>query len=160
MSSMSVSETTMQPAKTSTRFWDRIANRYSRTPIADEATYQTKLRITQDHLRPDMDVLEFGCGTGSTALVHAPVVNRILAIDISSKMIGIARDKAKIGTICKRLRVVENGGAQVHQEGEVEQILVDAQIVESQAASPEPCLIPPLLGSIGKGRGGINRCVC
>lgn len=81
-------------APPSARFWDRIAERYARRPVADEAAYQNKLRITRDYLRPDTEALEFGCGTGSTALVHAPFVKRILAIDVSSKMIEIARRKA------------------------------------------------------------------
>lgn len=79
----------------SARFWDRIAKRYARTPIADEAAYQKKLQITREHLRSDMEALEFGCGTGSTALAHAPFVKHILAIDISSKMIEIAQGKAE-----------------------------------------------------------------
>ncbi len=41
-----------------------------------------------------MEVLEFGCGTGSTAITHAPYVKHIQAIDISSKMIEIAQSKA------------------------------------------------------------------
>mgnify|MGYP001319442724 CR=1 FL=1 len=41
-----------------------------------------------------MEVLEFGCGTGSTAIVHAPYVKHIQAIDISSKMVEIAQGKA------------------------------------------------------------------
>jgi len=84
--------TTNDPAA---RFWDKVADRYARRPVGDEAAYQHKLRITQDYLRPDMDVLEFGCGTGSTALVHAPFVKRILATDVSPKMIEIARRKAE-----------------------------------------------------------------
>ncbi len=76
------------------KFWDWIAKRYARTPIADEASYQKKLRVTQEYLRPGMEVLEFGCGTGSTAIVHAPHVKHIHAIDISSRMIEIARSKA------------------------------------------------------------------
>ena len=91
---MTMTDTIPPKARSTVRFWDRIANRYARTPIADEAAYQEKLRITREYLRPDMDVLEFGCGTGSTALVHAPFVKRILAIDISSRMIEIARQKA------------------------------------------------------------------
>ncbi len=77
------------------RFWDRIADKYSRKPVADEAAYQRKLRVTQDYFRPDMEVLEFGCGTGSTALVHAPFVRHIRATDISPRMIEIARGKAR-----------------------------------------------------------------
>jgi len=78
----------------SAKFWDRIAKRYSKKPIADEAAYQKKLEITREYVRPDMEVLEFGCGTGSTALLHAPYVKHILATDISSKMIEIAQGKA------------------------------------------------------------------
>ena len=75
-------------------FWDRFAERYSKKPVADEAAYQEKLRITRDYFRPDMEVLEIGCGTGSTAVAHAPFVKHLRATDISSKMIDIARDKA------------------------------------------------------------------
>ena len=78
----------------SARFWDRIAERYSKRPVADEASYQKKLEVTQTYFRPETKVLEFGCGTGSTAIVHAPHVNQILAIDISPKMIEICRRKA------------------------------------------------------------------
>jgi len=41
-----------------------------------------------------MELLEFGCGTGSTAIVHVPYVNHIHAIDIFSNMICIAQAKA------------------------------------------------------------------
>ena len=65
----------------STRFWDKIAERYSKQPVADESAYQKKLKVTREHFRPDMEVLEFGCGTGSTAIAHAPYVKHIQAID-------------------------------------------------------------------------------
>jgi len=80
-----------QPSK----FWDRVAERYARSPVADEAAYQKKLKITRQYFRPDMEVLEFGCGTGSTAIAHAPYVKHVRATDISAKMIEIARGKAK-----------------------------------------------------------------
>ena len=78
----------------SAKFWDKIAERYSKQPIADEAAYQKKLQVTQEYFQPDMEVLEFGCGTGSTAIIHAPYVKHIRAIDVSSKMIEIAQGKA------------------------------------------------------------------
>ena len=78
----------------SARFWDRHAENYSKRPVADEAAYQKKLEVTRGYFRPDMAVLEFGCGTGSTAITHAPYVKHIRATDISSKMIEIARGKA------------------------------------------------------------------
>ena len=76
------------------RFWNFIARRYARMPVQDEATYREKLARTQSYLRPDWEVLEIGCGTGSTALEHAPHVGRIRAIDSSPKMIEICREKA------------------------------------------------------------------
>jgi len=78
----------------SEKFWDRLANRYSKQLISDEASYQKKLQITREYLNPDMEMLEFGCGTGSTAIIHAPYVKHIRAVDISSNMIEIARSKA------------------------------------------------------------------
>ena len=76
------------------RFWDKMADSYARQPIADEAAYQAKLKVTQSYLRPDMEVLEFGCGTGGTAIIHAPHVRHIRAIDFSEAMLAIARGKA------------------------------------------------------------------
>lgn len=78
----------------SAKFWNRIANRYSKQPITDQVAYQKKLEVTRDYLRPEMEILEFGCGTGSTAITHAPYVKHIQAIDISSSMIEIAQEKA------------------------------------------------------------------
>ncbi len=75
-------------------FWDKVAEGYSKKPVADEAAYQRKLATTRDYFEPEMEVLEIGCGTGSTALVHAPYVKHILATDISPKMIEIAKGKA------------------------------------------------------------------
>ncbi len=78
----------------STKFWDRMAKGYARRPVADEASYQKKLEITRGYVKPDMAVLEFGCGTGSTAIAHAAYVNHIQAIDLSANMLEIARSKA------------------------------------------------------------------
>ena len=80
-------------------FWNKVAKGYSKKPIADEAAYQKKLQVTREYFRQDMDVLEFGCGTGSTAIAHAPYVKSILAIDISSKMLEIAQGKAETKNI-------------------------------------------------------------
>ena len=38
---------------TSTKFWDKIADKYSKQPIADEAAYQKKLQVTQGYFKPD-----------------------------------------------------------------------------------------------------------
>ncbi len=78
----------------SAKFWNRIAKRYSKQPVANESAYQKKLKITRDFLQPDMELFEFGCGTGSTAIALASSVKHIQAIDVSSKMIEIAQGKA------------------------------------------------------------------
>ncbi|MEM1425208.1 MAG: class I SAM-dependent methyltransferase [Cyanobacteria bacterium P01_H01_bin.130] len=79
---------------TSAKFWNKVAAGYAKQPIADEAAYQKKLQVTRDYFQPNMTVLEFGCGTGSTAIAHAPYVKHIQAIDFSSNMIAIAQGKA------------------------------------------------------------------
>lgn len=79
----------------SEKFWDKTANRYAKSSISDEATYQRKLAETQGFLKPNMRIVEFGCGTGTTAIHHAPHVQHIDAIDISENMLQIGRDKAR-----------------------------------------------------------------
>lgn len=81
-------------ANHSLKFWDFMAKRYSKQPIADERAYQKKLEVTRGYFKSDMEVMEFGSGTGSTAIIHSPYVKHIRAIDGSSKMIEIARGKA------------------------------------------------------------------
>jgi ubiquinone/menaquinone biosynthesis C-methylase UbiE len=77
------------------RFWDRIAQKYARSPVSDEASYQKKLEITRGFLTPEAEMLEFGCGTGSTAIAHAPYVRHIRATDVSQAMLDIAKGKAE-----------------------------------------------------------------
>ncbi len=77
------------------RFWNWIARRYARMPVRDDASYREKLRRTQAVLQPDWSVLEFGCGTGTTALEHAPHVTEIRGIDSAPKMIEICRERAR-----------------------------------------------------------------
>jgi len=78
-----------------TRFWNRAARKYAAGPIADMAGYERTLERTRHYLGGSDTVLEFGCGTGTTALRLAPHVGRIVATDISSEMIAIARGKAE-----------------------------------------------------------------
>ena len=78
----------------SEQYWDKTAERYAKSPVSDEATYKRKISETQEFLKPHMRVAEFGCGTGTTAITHAPHVKHIDAIDISENMIQIGRNKA------------------------------------------------------------------
>jgi len=76
------------------RIWDRFAKGYAKSPVKDEAAYQRKLELTAARLTPQTRMLEVGCGTGTTALIHAPRVAEVVATDFSPEMIRIARAKA------------------------------------------------------------------
>ncbi|WP_421786503.1 class I SAM-dependent methyltransferase [Hyphobacterium sp.] len=76
------------------KFWDRIAEKYAAQPVADEDAYQRKLAMTRALFADDFEIAEIGCGTGTTALIHAPHVAHVWAVDVSPEMIRIARAKA------------------------------------------------------------------
>lgn len=73
--------------------WDRIAVKYAADPIADMLGYENTPRWVQSLLSADQDVLEFGCGTGITALRLTPCPRSLPAPDFSIGMIAIARQK-------------------------------------------------------------------
>lgn len=75
-------------------FWNKVAAKYARSPIADMKTYQRTLDRTRSYLSKEDTVLEVGCGTGSTALLLAGDVRHITASDLSANMIAIGTEKA------------------------------------------------------------------
>lgn len=75
-------------------FWDRIARRYAASPVPDAASYARKIEATRARLTPVSNVLELGCGTGTTAIAHAPHVAHVDAVDFSGSMLAIARERA------------------------------------------------------------------
>ena len=82
----------MQHAAT---FWDKAAEKYAKSPIADIESYNFTLGRTRSYLSSTDRVLEVGCGTGSTALLLAGDVEQLVASDLSPKMIEIATRKAQ-----------------------------------------------------------------
>lgn len=76
------------------KFWDKTADKYSKSPIKNMAAYTETMDRTKAHLSGDDNALEIGCGTGSTALLLAGSVKHITATDISANMIEIANAKA------------------------------------------------------------------
>ena len=86
-------------AMTQAKFWDKTAPKYSQQAIGDPDSYAKKLKATQALMHKNMEVIEFGCGTGSTALLHAPHVKHITATDISARMVAIGREKAEQASI-------------------------------------------------------------
>lgn len=76
-------------------FWNDLAERYARQPVANPGAFERKIGITQSRMKPTDVVLDVGCGTGSLALRLAPCAAAIHGLDISSEMIRIARGKAQ-----------------------------------------------------------------
>lgn len=80
-------------AQSSAPFWNKIAEKYARTPVSDVAAYEHTLRRAERHLSTSGNVLEIGCGTGTTALTLAPRVWHITATDIADKMLEVGQRK-------------------------------------------------------------------
>ncbi|MEP2670143.1 MAG: methyltransferase domain-containing protein [Cyclobacteriaceae bacterium] len=76
------------------KFWDRSADSYDREEQQHEPTYQLILEKLKDYLQSTDIVLDFGCGTGLVSNKIAKSVEEIHGIDISSKMIMLAKAKA------------------------------------------------------------------
>ncbi len=77
------------------KFWNKVAKKYAKSPIKDMPSYEQTMDRTKNHLSEGDNVLEVGCGTGSTALLLADSVSHITGRDISSSMIDIARGKTR-----------------------------------------------------------------
>ena len=75
------------------RFWNRIARKYANDPIADLPGYERTLQRVQALLSKEHEVLEIGCGTGTTALRLAPGTRRLVATDVAEQMIAIAGER-------------------------------------------------------------------
>ncbi len=78
-----------------TTFWNRIATKYAKQPVANLPAYEATLDRVRSYLTPQDKVLEVGCGTGSTALLLVQGVAGYTACDSASAMVDIAR--AKLG---------------------------------------------------------------
>lgn len=110
-------------ARLNAHFWNWIAKKYAREPVADQNAYQKKLNMTRKYLAPDMRIAEIGCGTGTTAIAHAPFVAHIHASDISKNMLAIAKEKAlaqDISNITFTQTMVENLS---HQENSLDMVM-------------------------------------
>ena len=74
-------------------FWSKISRKYAADPIRNMEGYLNTLERTKSYLNADDNVLEIGCGTGSTALLLAPQVAQITGSDLAPGMIEIANEK-------------------------------------------------------------------
>lgn len=76
------------------RFWNDLAERYARQPVANPAAFERKIEVTRSRMKSTDVVLDIGCGTGSLALRLACTGATIHGLDLSSEMIRIAQGKA------------------------------------------------------------------
>jgi 2-polyprenyl-3-methyl-5-hydroxy-6-metoxy-1,4-benzoquinol methylase len=77
------------------KFWDFIAKNFDRQEDRPDPTYNKIVENTRKHLHNEDIVLDFGCGTGTYTFDFSEYVKEIHGIDISQKMIDIARRKAR-----------------------------------------------------------------
>jgi ubiquinone/menaquinone biosynthesis C-methylase UbiE len=81
------------------KLWDSSAANYDKTEERFEHIHSRSRENARKHLKDGDVVLDYGCGTGTTSCDVVHLVKEIHAIDISSKMIEIAREKADAGNI-------------------------------------------------------------
>ena len=78
----------------SNKFWDKISKNYDiQVNKKYKKTYQDTIELSKKYLNSNSTVLDFGCSTGITTVDLAKYVKKIIAIDISKKMIGVAEIK-------------------------------------------------------------------
>ncbi|WP_298419758.1 class I SAM-dependent methyltransferase [uncultured Kordia sp.] len=78
----------------SKEFWDKASKNYDKTEERFEYIHNKSRENTKKYLKDSNIVLDYGCGTGTASIELASLVKEIHAIDISSKMIEIAKEKA------------------------------------------------------------------
>ena len=80
-------------------FWDKSAENYDKTEERFEHIHRTTREKAKKYLKNRDVVLDYGCGTGTVACEFAGSVGEIHAIDISTSMIELAKEKAAAGNV-------------------------------------------------------------
>lgn len=77
------------------KFWDRVAGSVVKAGTKPSGTSLKTLENLDSYLQPADVVLDFGCGSGTFTTEMAKKVRLVQAIDISSRMLQVARESAK-----------------------------------------------------------------
>jgi len=80
-------------------FWDNTASNYDKTEERFEYIHRKSRENARKHLKSSDIVLDYGCGTGTITSEFASQVAEIHAIDISAKMIELAKEKAVANSV-------------------------------------------------------------
>lgn len=83
----------------SEEFWDNASKNYDKTEERFEYIHSQSREKAKKHLKSSSIVLDYGCGTGTVSCELATQVKEVRAVDISSKMIQLAKEKAVDGAI-------------------------------------------------------------
>ncbi|WP_298475909.1 class I SAM-dependent methyltransferase [uncultured Maribacter sp.] len=83
----------------SKKFWDNASKNYDNTEERFEYIHSKSRENAKKYLNDGDIVLDFGCGTGTTSCELSSHVKQIHAIDISPKMIEIAKEKAIVNKV-------------------------------------------------------------
>jgi ubiquinone/menaquinone biosynthesis C-methylase UbiE len=80
--------------------WDKQAPGYDQRNLrVYKNAYDLSIQKTRAVLSSDQKALEIGCGTGIISLGIAPFVESVVATDISTQMIAVAKSKAESTSI-------------------------------------------------------------
>lgn len=89
--------------KSPEKFWNLISSKYAASPIPDRPAYEAKIQKIKTFLETENVVLDIGCGTGTQCDDIAGNVKQVTGIDISSKLLAIAKQR----TVERKLDNVE-----------------------------------------------------
>ena len=78
----------------SEKFWDRSSKSYDKKEIEWDNINNKAIERTQEYLKPNHIVLDYGCGTGVLTALNAEYVKEIHALDISAGMLEVAKKHA------------------------------------------------------------------
>lgn len=76
------------------KFWDRLATQFDKQTKRFEDSNSKTLTYTKKYLKASDIVLDYGCATGQVAIDISDNVTEVHGIDISSKMIDLAKAKS------------------------------------------------------------------
>ncbi|WP_281557803.1 class I SAM-dependent methyltransferase [Thalassomonas sp. RHCl1] len=80
-------------------FWDKASKGYDKSEERFEYIHHQTGEKAKKYLSNNKTILDYGCGTGTKSCEFSSLVKEIHAIDISSEMIEIAKNKAADGNV-------------------------------------------------------------
>ncbi|RVW00204.1 class I SAM-dependent methyltransferase [Rhodococcus xishaensis] len=104
-------------------FWDKSASKYDKTEERFEYIHTKSRENAKKHLKGADIILDYGCGTGTTSCELASEVKEIHSLDISSKMIELADEKAAASGVANVTFVQADIFDKRYEEGTFDAIL-------------------------------------